>query len=281
MSTTAHMSPISPAEPSGRSRRHSAWRQGDRSFPCEGSGRSIGGLHTIGIEEPVPGSWIRRKGRLPSCCTKCLFHFHGGLRRHVGVLRSLVAQVGRFRTVRVQARRGGRKGHDGGDLLGQIDRPIQRVGASKSRKRQSRTRRDRLSGDRARVGGKWRECSTVSSANGGKSARTIGIDLADLHKMAPGAGDGTTFLVIQAISKKSISRLTSISRLEKATWKIGTGSQPRIAVHHSADFPPFARDARSRVSPHASLSPFHHPHRSGVLPQCRLPTRDLHQAWPR
>jgi hypothetical protein len=54
------------------------------------------------------------------------------------------------------------------------------------------------------TGGKWRECSTVSSAKGGKSARNIGIDLADLHKMAPGAGDGTTFLVIQAISKKSI-----------------------------------------------------------------------------
>src|SRR5260221_10976093 len=45
--------------------------------------------------------------------------------------------------------------------------------------------------------GKWRECSTVSSAKGGKSARNIGIDLADLHKMAPGAGDGTPFLVIQ------------------------------------------------------------------------------------
>src|SRR5260370_36680375 len=60
------------------------------------------------------------------------------------------------------------------------------------------------------------------------------------------AGDGTPFLVIQAISKKSTLRLTSISRLEKATGKIGTGSQPRIAVHHSADFSPFARDARSK-----------------------------------
>ena len=56
------------------------------------------------------------------------------------------------------------------------------------------------------------------------------------------AGDGTPFLVIQAISKKSSLRLTSISRLEKATWKIGTGAPPRIAVHQSADFPPFARD---------------------------------------
>src|SRR6266487_320817 len=60
------------------------------------------------------------------------------------------------------------------------------------------------------------------------------------------AGDGTPFLVIQAISKKSILRLTSISRLEKATWNIGTGAPPRIAVHPSADVPPFARDARSK-----------------------------------
>src|SRR5260370_29486500 len=28
--------------------------------------------------------------------------------------------------------------------------------------------------------------------------------------------------------------------------KIGTGASPCIAVHHSADFPPFARDARSK-----------------------------------
>src|SRR5713226_2961885 len=74
----------------------------------------------------------------------------------------------------------------------------------------------------------------------------MGIDLADLRKMASEAGDGTPFLVIQAIGKKSSLRLTCISRLEKATWKIGTGSQPRIAVHQSADFPPFARDARSK-----------------------------------
>ncbi|MBV9617537.1 MAG: hypothetical protein JO031_18955 [Ktedonobacteraceae bacterium] len=72
---------------------------------------------------------------------------------------------------------------------------------------------------------------------GRKLARNIGIDLAGLHTMAPGAGDCTPFLVIQALSKKSISGLTSISRLEKARWKIGTSSQPRMAVHHSADFP--------------------------------------------
>src|SRR6266852_1740823 len=76
----------------------------------------------------------------------------------------------------------------------------------------------------------------------------MGIDLADLRKMASEAGDGTPFLVIQAIGKRRSLRLTSISRLEKATGKIGTGAPPRIAVHQSADFPPFARDARSRAS---------------------------------
>src|SRR6266567_7986118 len=60
------------------------------------------------------------------------------------------------------------------------------------------------------------------------------------------AGDGTPFLVMQAIGKKRSLRLTSISRLEKATWKIGTGAPPRIPVHQSADFPPFAPDARSK-----------------------------------
>src|SRR6266849_6752848 len=75
----------------------------------------------------------------------------------------------------------------------------------------------------------------------GTSARNMGIDLADLRKMASEAGDGTPFLVIQAIGKKSSLRLTSISRLEKATWKIGTGAPPRIAVHQSADFPVSAK----------------------------------------
>src|SRR5258708_24065928 len=73
----------------------------------------------------------------------------------------------------------------------------------------------------------------------------MGIDLADLRKMASEAGDGTPFLVIQAIGKRRSLRLTSISRLEKTTWNIGTGAPPRIAVHQSADSPPLARDAPS------------------------------------
>src|SRR5258708_20392135 len=80
------------------------------------------------------------------------------------------------------------------------------------------------------------------------------------------AGDGTPFLVIQAIGKKSSLRLTCISRLEKATWKIGTGAPPRIAVHQSADFPPFPRHARSPRSPHASLPPFPPPPPPGAAP---------------
>ncbi len=43
---------------------------------------------------------------------------------------------------------------------------------------------------------KWRECSTVFSAKGGKSARNIGIELAAHHKMASEAGDDMPFLVI-------------------------------------------------------------------------------------
>src|SRR5258708_18858233 len=47
----------------------------------------------------------------------------------------------------------------------------------------------------------------------------MGIDLADLRKMASEAGDGTPFLVIQAIGKKSSLRLTSISLLKKRRGK--------------------------------------------------------------
>ena len=53
--------------------------------------------------------------------------------------------------------------------------------------------------------GNWRETSE--------------IDLADLRKMASEAGDGTPFLVIQAIGKKSILRLTSIYLLKKRRGK--------------------------------------------------------------
>lgn len=55
-------------------------------------------------------------------------------------------------------RRGGRKDHDGGDLPGQIARPIRRGGVSPSRKRPGRTRRNRLPGGSHCVGAR-----TVSS----------------------------------------------------------------------------------------------------------------------
>ena len=100
--------------------------------------------------------------------------------------------------------------------------------------------------------GKWRECSTVSSAKGGKSARNIGIDLADLHKMAPGAGDGTTFLVIQAISKKSILRLTNISLLKKRRGKSAQAHSLELLFTNPLIFHR-SHVISVEVSPHASL----------------------------
>src|SRR5579859_2041065 len=57
-------------------------------------------------------------------------------------------------------------------------------------------------------------------------ARTIGIDLADLHKMAPRAGDGTTFLVIEAISPQEY--LTLDQHLTARAKRQGKSAQARL-----------------------------------------------------
>ena len=67
----------------------------------------------------------------------------------------------------------------------------------------------------------------------------MGIDFAELREMARDAGDDLPFLVIRAIGKKSILRLTGIYLPENETPRIDTGSRPRIAVHQSADAPTF------------------------------------------
>ena len=54
------------------------------------------------------------------------------------------------------------------------------------------------------------------------------------------AGNGTPFLVIQPTGKKRILRLIGIHLPEKVTRRFGAGSQPRMTVHQSADFPHFA-----------------------------------------
>jgi hypothetical protein len=53
----------------------------------------------------------------------------------------------------------------------------------------------------------------------------MGIDLADLRKMASEAGDGTPFRVMQAIGKKSSLRFFSISLLKK---RRGKSAQARL-----------------------------------------------------
>ncbi|HEX4205017.1 MAG TPA: hypothetical protein VHZ51_12645 [Ktedonobacteraceae bacterium] len=53
----------------------------------------------------------------------------------------------------------------------------------------------------------------------------MGIDLADLRKMASEAGDGTPFLVMQAIGKKSSLRFFSREMLKK---RRGKSAQARL-----------------------------------------------------
>src|SRR5260370_39016648 len=71
----------------------------------------------------------------------------------------------------------------------------------------------------------------------GASARTMGIDLADLRKIASEAGDSTPFLVIQPIGKKSTIRLTSISRLEKWRETSGQAHSPALSFTKPLMFP--------------------------------------------
>src|SRR5260221_6757376 len=70
----------------------------------------------------------------------------------------------------------------------------------------------------------------------GASARTMGIDLADLRKIASEAGDSTPFLVIQPIGKKSTIRLTSISRLEKWRETSAQAHSPAVSFTHPLMF---------------------------------------------
>jgi hypothetical protein len=70
--------------------------------------------------------------------------------------------------------------------------------------------------------------------------------------MAPGAGDGTTFLVIQAISKKSILRLTNISLLKKRRGKSAQAHSLELLFTNPLIFHR-SHVISVEVSPHASL----------------------------
>src|SRR5258708_4586311 len=76
------------------------------------------------------GPWIRIDGDWPARSLERLLHLCDRLRLYEGVILREVAEVGGRSSAIVQSGVGVVKGHDGGDLLGQGDGHVQRVGAS-------------------------------------------------------------------------------------------------------------------------------------------------------
>src|SRR5712692_22179 len=87
-------------------------------------------LRAILLEEPMFGPWIRIDGDWSPRSLELLLHLCDRFSRLEGVLLREVAEVGGLRAAVVQSGVGGIKGHDGGDLLGQGDGQVERVGAS-------------------------------------------------------------------------------------------------------------------------------------------------------
>src|SRR5260370_35095351 len=81
-------------------------------------------------KEPRFGPWIRIDSDRPSRSLELLFHLCNRLRRLEGVILREVAEVGGRSSAIVQSGVGAIKDHDGGDLIGQGDGQVQRVGAS-------------------------------------------------------------------------------------------------------------------------------------------------------
>src|SRR6266516_7605578 len=99
--------------------------------PLPGKASSLGViLRTILLEEPMFGPWIPIDGDRPPRSLERLLHLCDRLRRYEAVILREVTEVrGRSSTI-VQSGIGVIKGHDCGDLLGQVDGHIERVGAS-------------------------------------------------------------------------------------------------------------------------------------------------------
>src|SRR5216684_1810132 len=76
------------------------------------------------------GPWIRMDSDLPPRSLERLLHLRSRLSRVEGVILREVAEVGGLRSAIVQSGVGVIKGHDGGDLLGQGNGHVERVGAS-------------------------------------------------------------------------------------------------------------------------------------------------------
>src|SRR5205823_4355184 len=93
--------------------------------------RSLGViLRAILLKEPMFGPWIRIEDGRPPRSLKRLLHLLYRLSRLPGVMLREVAEVCGLRVVIVKSRVGVIKGHDCGNLLGQSDGHVERVGAS-------------------------------------------------------------------------------------------------------------------------------------------------------
>src|SRR2546423_810564 len=103
----------------------------ERNGPLPGNTSSLGViLRAILLEEPMFGPWIRMDSDLPPRSLERLLHRRSRLSRVEGVILREVAEVGGRSSAIVQSGVGVIKGHDCGDLLGQGDGHVERVGAS-------------------------------------------------------------------------------------------------------------------------------------------------------
>src|SRR6266571_4554332 len=99
--------------------------------PLPGKASSLGViLRAILLEEPMFGPWIPIDGDRPPRSLERLLHLRDRLSRYEGVILREVAEVGGRSSAIVQSGVGVIKGHDGGDLLGQGNGQVERVGAS-------------------------------------------------------------------------------------------------------------------------------------------------------
>src|SRR5713226_2612723 len=103
----------------------------ERNGPLPGNTSSLGViLRAILLEEPMFGPWIRMDSDLPPRSLERLLHRRSRLSRLEGVILREVAEVCGRSSAIVQSGVGVIKGHDCGDLLGQVDGHVERIGAS-------------------------------------------------------------------------------------------------------------------------------------------------------
>src|SRR3989440_12020338 len=103
----------------------------ERNGPLPGKANRLGvKLRAILLEEPMFSFRIRIEGGRPPCSLERLLHLRDRLSRLERVILREVAEVGGQSSAIVRFGPGGIKGHDSGDLFGQIDGHVERVVAS-------------------------------------------------------------------------------------------------------------------------------------------------------